>query len=114
MAISGVANSDVEAGATNLGMARKGSGTKTSIAGIMNNFSYRVPTTTPSDQTGHVLRLTIANQQGMVTVDWGDGTTTQQGAAVSATIDHTYAGSGTKTYDITSYAYHKTGTQALA
>ena len=114
MAISGVANSDVENGAKYLGMARTGSGTKTSVAGIMNGFAYKAKTATSSDQTGKVLRLTIANHEGLCIVDWGDGTTTQVAASAGSTIDHTYATTGSKSWDITSSGFHKAGTQTLA
>ena len=114
MPISGVANSDVDTIAKDNGLARTGSGTRANVAGFLNNFAYKVPSATPSDIGSHTLRLTIANLQGLVVVDWGDGTTTQVGAGAGATIDHIYAAAGTKTYDITASGYHKRGTQAIA
>jgi hypothetical protein len=111
MAISGVANSDVETIAKTLGVARRGT---YGVAALLNGFAYQTMTATPSDIGSHTLRLTVANLQGVVVVDWGDGTTTQVGANAGATIDHIYAASGTKTYDITASAFHKRGTQAIA
>lgn len=114
MPISGVSNADVDTIAKDNALARTGSGTRDNVAGFLNNFSYKPKTTTPSDIGSHTLRLTIANQEGLVLVDWNDGTFTQVGAGAGATIDHIYAGAGTKTYDITSSGYHKRGTQAIA
>lgn len=113
MPISGAANADVDAIAKDNALARVGSGSRNNVAGFLN-FTYKAKTTTPSDVGAHTLRLTIANQEGLVTVDWGDGTTTQVGANAGATIDHIYAAAGTKTYDITSSGYHKRGTQVIA
>lgn len=113
MAISGAANADVEAIARDTGLSRTGTGSRIPVAGFLN-FSYKAPSTTPSDIGSHTLRLTIANLQGLVTVDWNDGTTTQVGANAGSTIDHIYAAAGTKTYDITASGYHKRGTQAVA
>lgn len=113
MAISGAANADVDAIAKDNALARTGTGSRNNVAGFLN-FTYKAPTVTPSDIGSHTLRLTIANLQGLVLVDWNDGTTTQVGAGAGSTIDHIYAAAGTKTYDITASGYHKRGTQAVA
>lgn len=63
-----------------------------------------VPTLTPPEVSaainGQIVTLTVDNHDnGLTTVDWGDGTTSSGPALDGGTVDHTYTADGT--YEIT-------------
>lgn len=106
MAISGVANADVESIANALAKSRQ------EIAKQLNNFSYRVPTLTPTDQTGHVLRVSWTNLLGPVKINWGDGTIDRN--LTTSPQNHTYTSAGSKTARVTAYAFEASTTLTIA
>lgn len=114
MPISGAANADVDAIAKDNALSRVGTGSRNNVAGFLN-FTYKAKTVTPSDAGAHTLSLAVANLEGLVIVDWGDGTFTTGGAAALSTpITHVYSAAGSKTYDLTCSGFHKRQTFSVA
>jgi hypothetical protein len=110
MAISGVADSDIENIARALGESRRAIATQL-------GYTYKAPGVAATDAGSHAMHVVITNMFGILTVDYGDGTVISvdadaNGGATPA--NHTYASAGAKTVNVTGLGATKSGTVTLA
>src|SRR5712692_7757236 len=106
MAISGVADSDILTIANKLAISRK------QLASALA-YTYQALTATATDATGHVMSLAWTNFQGIVYIDWGDGSALTRVSSASSPQTHTYASAGAKTATINGPGQSKTASVTL-